>query len=136
MASLSVLLGSSANASLCVTLMGAFTSGMLAFVVCAKPFDDGSHECAEMMTSADKMQAYSLAATLVGLLVDFVCLQSPDWGDGGSDGFVGFLMALIGVVPLAVGMYESRKEKPSDAGDETADSESQDNPVFDKADGG
>ena len=81
-----------------------------------------------MMTSADKMQAYALAATLVGFLVGFVCPQSPDRGDG-ADAFVGFLMALIGVVPLAVGLYESRKEKPSDAGDQAADSVSPDNPV-------
>ena len=73
-----------------------------------------------MMTSADKTQAYALVATLVGTVVGFVCLQIPDRGEG-ADAFVGFLMALSGVVPLAVGLYESRKEKPSDAaGDEPA----------------
>lgn len=38
---------------------------MLAFVLCVKPFDDGSHKSKHVMTAGDKSQTSALAATIV-----------------------------------------------------------------------
>ena len=71
MASLAVLLGSSAKAPTCLALMALVTAALLVFVLVVKPFDDGSHESPEMLTKADKLQADALGATLTGTAVGF-----------------------------------------------------------------
>lgn len=107
MASLSVLLGSSARAAVCMGLMALLTAAMLAFVLIVKPFkDDRSILSAstEMMTSADKMQASAFAATIVACTVGFVCALIPDRG-AGLNALLTVLTALIGVMPIAFGLY-------------------------------
>lgn len=66
MASLLVL---STNAETCLARMALVTAALLIFVVCVKPFDDGSHESLKMMTKADKLHAYSLGATLAATAI-------------------------------------------------------------------
>ena len=115
-AALSVLVGSSANAQLCLVLMALATAGLLAFVLLVKPFDDGSHTSPEMLTSADKAQAHSLGATLVASAIGFVCLLSPGRG-AGSNVLAGLVVGVVGVTPLAVGLYEQRKASKEEEGD-------------------
>ena len=120
--SISVLLGSSANAPTCLALMALVTAALLVFVLVVKPFDDGSHESPEMLTSADKLQAYALSATLAATAVGFVCVQSADsLGDGG-EAAVSVLIAIIGVFPIAVALYEEYGPKPAD-GEEAGDAD-------------
>jgi len=114
MASLSVLLGSSAKAPTCLALMALATASLLVFVLVVKPFDDGSHESPEMLTKADKLQAYALSATLAATAVGFVCVQNADsLGDGG-EAVVSVLIAMIGVFPIALALYEEYGPKPAD----------------------
>ena len=107
MASLSVLLGSSARAAVCMALMGLLTAALLAFVLLVKPFkDDRSILSAstEMMTAADKMQASAFAATIAACIVGFLCALTEDRG-AGLDALLTLLTALIGVVPIVVGCF-------------------------------
>ena len=115
-AALSVLVGSSANAQLCLVLMALATAGLLAFVLLVKPYDDGSHTSPEMLTSADKAQAHSLGATLVASAIGFVCLLSPG-RRAGSNVLAGLVVGVVGVTPLAVGLYEQRKASKEEEGD-------------------
>ena len=120
MASLSVLLGSSARAAVCMGLMALLTAAMLAFVLIVKPFkDDRSILSAstEMMTSADKMQASAFAATIVACTVGFVCALIPDRG-AGLDALLTVLTALIGVMPIAFGLYLDPPCRADDAQEE------------------
>ena len=130
-AALSVLVGSSANAQLCLVLMALATAGLLAFVLLVKPFDDGSHTSPEMLTSADKAQAHSLGATLVASAIGFVCLLSPGRG-AGSNVLAGLVVGVVGVTPLAVGLYEQRQASKEEEGDKAviAPSESFENAAY------
>ena len=106
--------------------MALATAGLLAFVLLVKPFDDGSHTSPEMLTSADKAQAQSLVATLVASAIGFVCLLSPARG-AGSDVLAGLVVGVVGVTPLAVGLYEQRKaSKEEDDGSAPPAGEGQD----------
>ena len=146
MASLSVLLGSSARAAVCMGLMALLTAAMLAFVLIVKPFkDDRSILSAstEMMTSADKMQASAFAATIVACTVGFVCALIPDRG-AGLDALLTVLTALIGVMPIAFGLYldppctddaqeeneEDDQEQQQQGGQGKQGQPAQDKPVF------
>ena len=108
MAVFSVLLGSSRDAPLCLAGMATATAGLLAFVLYVKPFDDGSHGSAKMMTNADKMQAYALVALLIGTAIGFLCQLDPDRGET-TDALVGVFMALIGVAPVVAGLLLKRR---------------------------
>ena len=122
MASLAVLLDSSGRATTCLALMALVTAALLVFVLVVKPFDDGSHESPEMLTSADKLQAYALSATLAATAIGLVCVLLADsLGDGG-EAVVSVLIAMIAVFPIALALYEKYGPKPAD-GEEAGDTD-------------
>jgi hypothetical protein len=122
MASLAVLLGSSVRAPTCLALTALVTAALLVFVLVVKPFDDGSHESPEMLTSADKLQAYALSATLAGMAVGFVCALAAGSLGGGGEVVVSILIAMIAVFPIALALYEEYGPKPAD-GEEAGDAD-------------
>ena len=144
MASLSVLLGSSARAAVCMALMGLLTTAMLAFVLRVKPFkDDRSILSAstEMMTAADKMQASAYAATIAACTIGFLCALTKDRG-AGLDALLTVLTALIGVLPIAVGFCldppckkvdEEGKDDDEQGDEQPAKDEETENPVTDES---
>ena len=107
MVACTVMLGSSERTNECLLGMACTTSGLLLFVVRVKPFDDGSTEDPEHLTGADKMQAYSLVATLTALIIALICKQSPDRSED-FDLLVDVVLAVIGIVPVVVGLVEVR----------------------------
>lgn len=113
MSSCAVLLSSRANASLCLALMGLVTATMLKFVLTVKPFkdddDDDDHLSALVMTSADRKQAWALAATMAATMVGFGCAQTKNRGDI-MDAAIATLISCIGVTPILVGLYEKYKD--------------------------
>eukprot|EP01046_Picozoa_sp_COSAG06_P067334 COSAG06_NODE_17408_length_943_cov_0.986967_1_plen_110_part_00 len=94
-------------------------------VLSVQPFDDGSHESRRMMTAADKTQALSLFATVVGYIM---CLKSPDLGSGTNAAFA-IAMAVIGVVPVFVGLYYERGEGGHKDDRSSEEIEFDDNPI-------
>eukprot|EP01045_Picozoa_sp_COSAG04_P008742 COSAG04_NODE_491_length_13463_cov_5.877432_13_plen_380_part_00 len=112
-AAFSVLVGSSANAMLCLALTALVTAGLLMFVLVVKPFDDGwghgwgayARPRRPLMTSADKSQMCSLGATLIASAIGFVCLLLPTRGTV-ANVLVGIVIAAVAVTPVAVGLYE------------------------------
>jgi hypothetical protein len=110
------MLGSSERTNECLLGMACATSGLLLFVVRVKPFDDGSTEDPEHLTGADKMQAYSLVATLTALLIALICKQNPDRSED-FDLLVDVVLAVIGIVPVAVGLsLWICRTRPADVG--------------------
>ena len=116
MVACTVMLGSSERTNECLLGMACATSGLLLFVVRVKPFDDGSTEDPEHLTGADKMQAYSLVATLTALLIALICKQNPDRSED-FDLLVDVVLAVIGIVPVAVGLsLWICRTRPADVG--------------------
>ena len=129
MVSCSVLLGSSARAAPCMALMGLLTAALLAFVLLVKPFkDDRSILSAstEVMTAADKMQATAFAATIAACTIGFLCALTKDRGVA-LDAVLVLLTAVMGVIPVVVGLYLDPPCK--DVDEEQQDDEAQENPV-------
>jgi hypothetical protein len=60
-----------------------------------------------MMTRADKMQVYSLGATLTALGIGFVCRQTADRGDGMNA--IVAVVATIGMAPVLLALHEKCK---------------------------
>jgi hypothetical protein len=133
MASLSVLLGSSARAAMCMGLMGLLTAVLLAFVLFVKPFKDDSSilsKTTETMTSADKMQASAFAATIVACTVGFVCALTEGRG-AGLNALLSIATALIGVAPIVLGYYLDPPCKQVEEKEEDDDEEQSEQPVKD-----
>jgi hypothetical protein len=113
--------------SLCLALMAFATAVMLRFVMRVKPFDDGSKASGEAMTSADKVQAWGLVATLAATAVGFVCAQFEHRGKG-LNAVIGVLIALIGAAPVMAGLLESRGSDSEEDGSGQSDPESKPEP--------
>ena len=96
----SVLLSSSVNTRVCLSLMALATAAALAFVLVVKPFADGDQGFAtrstDEMTRADTTQALSLGATLVAIAIGFMCLLIPDRSKT-VDGVTASVIAVVAV---------------------------------------